>query len=683
MIIGISYLLNVILLITVIILMSDRIELMVRKFINRFIPSFPIYVYKFTKYNAYRSNMSDCNLSVWLYTLKSKKYTSLYGFDDYSEQPPGKDWCWFVHPEDKQKYREYVFSVLEERSNEKCINVRMYRKKHYASYECRILLNKDGKGRPVSLIGSLMDLTRVHDLNQQLENQYQDLQTILKLLPIGVEIYNENGSIVSVNDMDCNIFGIPTRKDAEESNANLYENPIFTNEVKEKLRAGISINEMILYDFNIIRDTNYYYTTFKDKTIYLDCRSHPVFDSEGKLRKTILVLDDITERYNINNRLLEANQKFELAIHNSGLTLWVLECDSRVFTLYNKELNNEEKARVVSFERLKNIIHEDDAEVVAAAENILLNRRISDFSYNIRLRFDKKSPWLYCTISGSPFRIDKDNNKVLSYVGFIRDNTRLVKLNQQLSDVNDELETKNIQLRKALEKAKESDKLKSAFLANMSHEIRTPLNAILGFSELIKEAESTEEREEYFVHIESNNQRLLHLISDILDLSKLEAGMMKLNRVEFDMSEFFDEFFMDIKLKMNNPNVVMIADNPYKKWIVNMDKTRVAQVIGNFATNAIKCTEKGYIKIGYSCSNDGLKVYVEDTGKGIPDSKKDRLFKRFEKLDDFTQGTGLGLSICKAIADTNKGEVGFKSQEGEGSTFWAWFPIKEYQAPIS
>lgn len=228
----------------------------------------------------------------------------------------------------------------------------------------------------------------------------------------------------------------------------------------------------------------------------------------------------------------------------------------------------------------------------------------------------------------------------------------------------------------AKQKAEESDKLKSAFLANMSHEIRTPLNAIVGFSDLLMTTVSQEEKEEYIRIINTNNELLLKLINDILDLSKIESGSIDLKYEEFDLTFYFNELYTAMQQRVVNPDVTLLASNPYASCIVKLDKNRLAQIITNFVTNSIKFTSKGFIQMGYEAIDEGIRLYVRDTGMGIPEEKKDKVFQRFEKLNEFAQGTGLGLSICKAIAETCGGSLGFESKQGQGSTFWAILPCR-------
>lgn len=250
------------------------------------------------------------------------------------------------------------------------------------------------------------------------------------------------------------------------------------------------------------------------------------------------------------------------------------------------------------------------------------------------------------------------------------------KANELLCVQQAKLRKQTEELLEAKKEAEKSDKLKSAFLANMSHEIRTPLNAIVGFTELIKDAQDDKEKEEYWNIISSNNELLLRLIGDILDLSKIEAGMIDLNPRMFDMTELIDSLYASIKQRPISPGVALIHECEYKHCYVVLDKNRVSQILTNFITNAIKFTVKGHIKFGYEYVDNGIRLYCEDTGIGISKEKVDNVFKRFYKLNDFAQGTGLGMAICKAIIDDMHGKISVDSTEGKGSLFWAWIPVK-------
>jgi len=231
--------------------------------------------------------------------------------------------------------------------------------------------------------------------------------------------------------------------------------------------------------------------------------------------------------------------------------------------------------------------------------------------------------------------------------------------------------------KRAKEAAEMSDRLKSIFLSNMSHEIRTPLNAIVGFSELLVNTDDPKDKEEYMAIINRNNELLLQLISDILDLSKIEAGTLEFIYDMVDINEMLRGLEMSYRQKIaEHPGIDISFTSHMDECVVYTEKNRVMQVISNFLNNALKFTREGHIHFGYEEQENGLRFFVSDTGKGIPVEKQGEIFKRFVKLDSFTNGTGLGLAICQTIVRKLGGEIGVLSEEGKGSTFWFTLPVR-------
>ena len=232
-----------------------------------------------------------------------------------------------------------------------------------------------------------------------------------------------------------------------------------------------------------------------------------------------------------------------------------------------------------------------------------------------------------------------------------------------------------LELIQAKEKAEESDRLKSAFLANMSHEIRTPLNAIVGFSSLLAETDEAELRHVYMSLVQENNELLLNLISDILDISKIEAGMIDLVMGRVDVPQLCREVIATFSHKKRDTAVELRFDENSPQIVIDADKNRIVQVLSNFLTNALKFTTKGSITLSYLLEDESqVRFCVTDTGKGIPDEQKHEIFNRFVKLDSFVQGAGLGLSICQSLVNRMGGKIGVESREGEGSCFWFTHP---------
>ena len=223
---------------------------------------------------------------------------------------------------------------------------------------------------------------------------------------------------------------------------------------------------------------------------------------------------------------------------------------------------------------------------------------------------------------------------------------------------------------KEREKAEKSDKLKSNFLANMSHDIRTPLNAILGFSELLKDSNDTEEMREYARAIYFSNEQMLRLISEILDITQWETGTMHMHFETFDIVSYIAELRNQFDHLFHEKDVKFIIDCPYNKFYLHTDKMKLTQLISNFITNANKFTNEGYIRLGILYVDKYLVIYVKDTGMGISKENQQKVFKRYMKLNDIKSGTGLGMAICQAIVEKNGGKIGLNSEEGKGSLFW-------------
>ena len=237
-------------------------------------------------------------------------------------------------------------------------------------------------------------------------------------------------------------------------------------------------------------------------------------------------------------------------------------------------------------------------------------------------------------------------------------------------------------LKEETERANQSGLRKSTFMANMTHEIRTPLNAIVGFSDVLPMMSTPEEKREIIHVIMNNCDMLLRLVNDVLAVSDLDNNGIEIFPSKTDFVASFNDIATSLAQRVQMPGVAFLKESPLTKFITILDSGRIQQVITNFVTNAIKYTQQGHIKIGYELQHrngkNGLYLYCEDTGTGIPKEAQAKVFDRFVKLNDYVQGTGLGLSICKAIADSCHGDIGvFSEGNGKGSTFWFWLPCEE------
>lgn len=281
------------------------------------------------------------------------------------------------------------------------------------------------------------------------------------------------------------------------------------------------------------------------------------------------------------------------------------------------------------------------------------------------LTSEKKSVECDAVISGSYFLLNEEENMVLT----VHDITQLKQAEKQLT--------------LAKEKAENADLSKSTFLANMSHEIRTPLNAITGFAEVLASANTEEEKAQYQEIIKMNADLLLQLVNDILDMSKIEAGTLEFVYTKVDINLLLSDLRQLFQMRVNDAgkNIRIIAEPSLPSCSIETDRNRVAQVLSNFTTNAIKFTQEGTISIGYEARDTELYFYVTDTGAGIPADKLPEVFGRFVKLNKDKKGTGLGLSISKTIVNKLEGQIGADSVEGKGSTFWFTIPYRTCGRP--
>ena len=379
-----------------------------------------------------------------------------------------------------------------------------------------------------------------------------------------------------------------------------------------------------------------------------------------------------TELHKAQQKLSATNSKLAMALDVANIVPWkwdlkskTILCDiNRPIELSTDEQEVEDSQLSVPDSQYFSKIFKEDRERVKQAYRDLIEGRAEKVKEEYRIVNVQKNnlhkvEWVEAQAA---VEARDEDGKPLTLVGSSLVITNRKKMEQELTT--------------AKELAEESNRLKSAFLANMSHEIRTPLNAIVGFSGILASTEEEEEKQEYVSIIENNNTLLLQLISDILDLSKIEAGTLELNYSNIELNELMRELERGFLLRVKTDAVKLEFVEPAGPCMVYTEKNRLSQLMINLVTNAIKFTEKGSIRFGYEMRENELYFYVTDTGCGIPKDKQQNIFGRFVKLNSFAQGTGLGLSICKTLMDHMGGRIGVESEEGKGSTFWFTLPYK-------
>ena len=512
-----------------------------------------------------------------------------------------------------------------------------------------------------NIISICMELRR-SESEARLEKAY--LQNIYKNLPAGIELYDKDGFMTDLNDKEMEIFGLRHKEDV--IGLNLFDNPLLPQGLKDKLKAGAPIDMSFNYDFDRLDG---YYSTSRTGTISLISKFAPLYDALGNLINILLINIDNTETTNAYSKIQDFEEFFTL-IGNYAKVGYAhfnaLKCDGYAVNSWYRNVGEKEGTPLNEIIKVHSHFHPDDRRMMLRFFDQVLIREASHLRRDVRiLREDGTYTWTRVNVMVRDFRPE---DGIIDMVCVNYDITELKETERKLIAARD--------------KAEELDRLKSAFLANMSHEIRTPLNAIVGFSSLLTETEDMKDRKQYMAIVQENTELLLQLISDILDLSKMESGAFEFVKSDTDVNLLCSEIIRSLRMKVP-AGVELVFEECLPGCHVWAGKNRLNQVISNFINNALKFTFSGSITLGYYRQTDGyLRFYVRDTGMGIPKNKIKTVFDRFVKLNSFVHGTGLGLSICKSLVEQMGGTIGVESEEGEGSCFWFTYPYQEMAGSI-
>lgn len=526
------------------------------------------------------------------------------------------------------------------------------------------------------------------DITKEMDEQHSNNEAAAKYLKafdislVAMAFYDKDGRLLEMNEQMRKVTGTSPENQKFFYETRLFDAPLFKDILFPNMKEVTHACQHTHYpDINL------------DK--YLEYRIRPVFSDEGEIRYYVVTVRDITGERNLykeqqtiqqqlemtNNEVNKFETQMNYLLSNTNMYIWRSNYQKNTIEI-SRSLNKVEK--VITFEEyLQSLPPDEIEEAKMVLYNPLMRSRTFSFIRHHALSpLTKQEAWF--AVSGTPIFDQKGLG--IGHFGVVRNVTQLMRAQEEL--------------RKETERAQQSGALKATFLANMTHEIRTPLNAIVGFSDLLHMASTTEERTEFIHIIRHNCDLLLRLIDDLLETSDMNENAQRIEPENIDFALFFNEMGQTLEQRVQEPSVKFLMDNPYSTFPVRTDKERIQQVITNFVTNAVKYTHEGHIRIGYIAtsevsgdtptipsitekaeiheslsSDNGILIYCEDTGAGIPPEKQSSVFDRFVKLDDYVQGTGLGLSICKSIAERCNGRIGLISEgKGKGSTFWLWIP---------
>ena len=500
------------------------------------------------------------------------------------------------------------------------------------------------------------DMTDTFSAHEALDRSERLLRNIYQNIPVGIELYDKDGYLVDLNDKDLEMFGLVRKEDV--LGINMFENHLIPEKMREKMRKREDVSFSLIYDFSKLKGL---YTSKKSGSLNLLTKVTTLYDAQNNLINYLLISLDRTEATEAYNQIQEFKNFFTLVgdyaqvgyAHFNALTYEGYGLDS-----WYENVGEEIGTPLSQIIGVYSHFHPEDRDLMLAFFSDVIAGKRTHLRNDMRIRrADGHYTWT---------RVNVLVRNYSPQEGMIE----MICINYDITELK-ETEAKLI---KAKDKAEESDRLKSAFLANMSHEIRTPLNAIVGFSNLLAYAQEESERAQYIGIVEENNELLLQLISDIPDLSKIEAGTFEFVYDRVDVRQLCEDVVTSLRVKVPVGVDLCIAPNLSECWVYS-DKNRLRQVISNFVNNAFKFTPSGRITVGYMLRDGEVEISVTDTGVGIEKGKQKQIFDRFVKLNSFAHGTGLGLSICKSIVEQIGGHIGVNSEFGNGSRFWFTHPF--------
>ena len=598
-------------------------------------------------------------IGLWKYNMKQRFFT-YHGetgvLSKQQKQTIGRDeYLQMVLPEDRESLTErleaYLHGELELSADFRMRWEGNIFYMHMKCYSCEVLT--DGN---VILEGYLQNIT-------ELQRNRNDISLLTHAINNSTEdifAAKANGQLLFANRKFRDHHGIPHTTDITTLHfADLTsspDNPEVWENLKKRIPRGQENNTFIVYnplkdDPNVLAyEGNAYWITSDDGDEVLWAFGHDVSQrirNERQIHRLSLILNKVVESLPAGIVVKDPQKGFSYLYrnkesHNRQLSGLPQEAIGHTdFEFYPEEVAREKRKQ--------------DEEVMATGQEMHWLAEESDIDGNL-LYLDKRK-----------MRIGGDNCPPF-----------LLSIEWNIT----EMEQMRRELVVAKKKAETSDQLKSAFLANMSHEIRTPLNAIVGFSRLIAESEEYAERRMYYQIVEANNERLLSLINEILDLSKIEANMVEFIMGPVRLQTLFEEIYQAHLLRCPEEVALVNDADPDHDVVIHTDKNRLFQVISNLIGNAFKFTTHGAVTFGYRIEGKRVSFYVKDTGTGIPKEKLASVFDRFVKANNFVQGTGLGLSISKTIIEKLQGEISVTSEVDKGTTFSFYLPLPEEEIEL-
>ena len=606
------------------------------------------------------------NFNVMEYDIKNDRMTNRYGNILPKAGMSLAEYTRRMHPDQQAEFTQKMKRLIEGRERHFELNKRWNKgtddAPDWLNFQGHAISELAADGHPEYIVNAIHDVTQDMEedkAGRELVRKYERLSNIPF---IAMSFYSKEGWLMDLNDSMKELCGMddPETKRFWESVC-MFDVPLFRNVYSPDNRNDLLVCQHMDYpEMGIDR--------------YIEFNILPLFNADGEIANYFITTLDVTDdrtRDHLKHlqdkdiQLMQAEienrkQRLNYLLKNSQRFLWHSDIENRMLYFY-RQLGEPEIS--MDFDTYLSYLAEEDRHrtlEILNSQEMLNNDFHGDIYHFNHSTTGPEEGWF--EISGKPIR-NKDG-KVTGHFGVSIDITNFMKARKEL-----EIVTKQ---------ASESVRMKSGFMASMTHELRTPLNAIVGFTSVLSAFADSPERAEYVRIIRNSSDMLQRLINDIIDASSLTDGVISIKPEQVDFARLFDDICFTLQQRIEKPEVQFWKDNPYKSFVTTIDPGRIQQVLTNFLTNAVKFTKEGHIRLGYRYQNDGLYLFCEDTGAGIPKDKQQIVFNRFVKLDEFVQGTGMGLAICKSIAESCGGKIGVDSDgAGKGSTFWLWIPCKQ------
>ena len=590
------------------------------------------------------------NFNVMEYDIKNDRMTNRYGNILPKAGMSLAEYTRRMHPDQQAEFTQKMKRLIEGRERHFELNKRWNKgtddAPDWLNFQGHAISELAADGHPEYIVNAIHDVTQDMEedkAGRELVRKYERLSNIPF---IAMSFYSKEGWLMDLNDSMKELCGMddPETKRFWESVC-MFDVPLFRNVYSPDDRNDLLVCQHMDYpEMGIDR--------------YIEFNILPLFNADGEIANYFITTLDVTAdrtRDHLKHlqdkdiQLMQAEienrkQRLNYLLKNSQRFLWHSDIENRMLYYY-RQLGEPEIS--MDFDTYLSYLAEEDRHrtlEILNSQEMLNNDFHGDIYHFNHTTTGPEEGWF--EISGKPIR-NKDG-KVTGHFGVSIDITNFMKARKEL-----EIVTKQ---------ASESVRMKSGFMASMTHELRTPLNAIVGFTSVLSAFADSPERAEYVRIIRNSSDMLQRLINDIIDASSLTDGVISIKPEQVDFARMFDDICFTLQQRIEKPEVQFWKDNPYKSFVTTIDPGRIQQVLTNFLTNAVKFTKEGHIRLGYRYQNDGLYLFCEDTGAGIPKDK----------------GTGMGLAICKSIAESCGGKIGVDSDgAGKGSTFWLWIPCKQ------